>query len=103
MKSLKLLNIMLVGDLVDKLGELRAAQAEIKKEADKIEEALKTSVGNKEGTLFDAVVFDSDRETVDWKAIANKVGYSVQLKTANTKKSVTRTLKVTAKKLAKAA
>lgn len=83
---------------VDKLGELRAAMAVLKAEADALELKLKKAGGGVyAGQLFDANVIVANRETVDWKAVAAKLNPNRQLVTAHTKHAVVVTLKVTAK------
>lgn len=73
----------------DRLGEIKAEIKILKDEADKIESFFKAEangVSTKfEGDLFVANVVVSERDTVDWKAVAAKLEPSHQLVTAHTK------------------
>lgn len=106
-KAKKLVLVVAVtAAMVDELGELKAAIAKLEEREKAIVANIKAAgMGRYNGELFDAVAFEAEKENVDWKAIANKVGYSPQLKAAHTKKAVTKTVKVTARtgELAKAA
>lgn len=90
---------------VDRLGMVKAMKAEIEKEEKLLAEKIKATGARQEGALFEANPVESTREAVDWKAIAEKVGYSSQLKTAHTGYTTVVALRVTAKtgQMAKAA
>ena len=69
----------------DRLGAIKAQLAEIKK----IEDALKAEltalgVGSYEGDMFRATVSITEKVTVDWKAVCEKLEPSRQLVTAHT-------------------
>ena len=72
--------------LVDELGSLSATMAPLKAREKEIKQLL---IGTHEsaidGHLFRATISHVITNRVAWQAIANKVGYSRQLKTANTK------------------
>lgn len=96
---------MALSAAVDRLGVIKAAKAEIEKEEELLKAKLKANGGRMEGDLFEANVVEQTRETVDYKAIAEKVGYSHQLKAAHTYVTPIVMVKVTAKtgEMAKAA
>lgn len=85
MKGNKKVEVQPVAELVDRLGYLRATIAPLEAEADDIEGKLKAAgAGKYAGIVFDALIYNYDREVVQWKAIAYKVGFSPQLKSAHT-------------------
>ena len=72
-------------DPIDQLGEIKAQIAEL----EAIEKTLRDGIaargpGAYEADLFRATVSVSEREKIDWKAIAEKLGPSRQLVAANT-------------------
>ena len=82
---------------IDALAALRAQINELKAAEEKLVGAIKQQgIGKYAGNLHVATVFAVDRETVDWKAIAEKTGYSRQMLTANTKTSTTVQLRLSA-------
>ena len=84
---------------VDVLGSLKAQIADLTAQAKVIEAGLKAAgPGRTEGVLFDANVFTQSRETVDWKAVAEKLEPSRQLITAHSSTAEVLVLKVTARK-----
>ena len=84
--------------LVDRLGELKAAIAVLEKEEKSIVDKLKEQGnGVYSGTLFDANVFPQTRVTVDWQAIADAVGYPTRLKNKFTSQKEIVYCKVTSK------
>jgi len=86
------------GALVDKLGALRAQAADLGSDIKFLEGLLKEAgPGAYEGDLFRATVSVSERATVAWKAIAEKLGASRQMLTANTKVSEVSCVRVTAR------
>lgn len=82
---------------IDKLAALRAQINELKKAEEKlVGEVKEQGIGKYAGTEHVATVFAVDRETVDWKGIAEKVGYSTQMLTAYTNKTTTVQLRLSA-------
>jgi hypothetical protein len=70
---------------IDNLGAIRAKIAELEKQERALVDMLKRmKPGRYEGQLFEANLFQTERASTDWKAIAEKVGYSPQLKAAHT-------------------
>lgn len=101
MKDIKDMSLF---DAVDSLGYIKSELANLAKLEKALVAKLKKKGGRIEGTLFEANTFESKRETVNWKAIAEKVGFSPQMKAGNTRYTNMVTLKVTARSvLAKAA
>ena len=85
--------------LVDRIGELRAKIAALQEQAAAVEDNLKLyGTGEYEGVKFRATVKDSERTTVAWKAIAEKLEASRQLVTAHSTTKACTTLRVTARK-----
>lgn len=81
-------NTALSQEKVDRLGVIKSQIAELEIEEKKLADELKAlGVGVYAGQFYDANVFSQLREVVDWKAIAEKVGYSTQLKTAHTRQN----------------
>lgn len=97
--------VMAMDAAVDRLGAVKAMKAEIEKEEKLLAEKIKVTGARQEGLLFEANPVESERENVDWKSIAEKVGYSPQLKSAHTNYTTVVSLRVTAKtgQMAKAA
>ena len=82
---------------VDRLGELRAELKTLKNEAATIEAFLKREgAGRYDGDLFCATVTESQRTTVDWKAVAAKLEPSRQLVSAHTSTTDVITLRLSA-------
>ena len=84
---------------VDALGELKAQIADLEAQ----EKALRDSIaelgaGAYDGDLFRASVSIADRETIDWRAIAEKLAPSRQLVTAHTSAKTVTTVRVVARK-----
>jgi hypothetical protein len=70
---------------IDTYGKLSAQIAELQRQQKALKENLADlTKGKYEGDLFDLTVSEFDVEKIDWQAIAEKVGYSSQLKTAHT-------------------
>ena len=82
----------------DALGFLKAQIADLEKAA-KAEHArlVALGVGAHEGETFRATVSVADRETVDWKAVAEKLAPSRQLITAHTSAKEVTTVRVVAR------
>ena len=86
-----------ITNVIDRVAELRAQINELKRAEEQLVGMLKDrGIGKYAGHQHVATVFAVDRETVDWKAIAEKVGYSRQLLTANTAKTTTVQMRLSA-------
>jgi hypothetical protein len=86
---------------IDTLGALNAKIAELTKQADKIKEELKDRAsisGEKsfEGASFKATYTESNRSTVDWKAIAAELSIPADLIAKHTKTTAVYSIKTTA-------
>ena len=84
--------------LVDDLGTIRAQIAALQTDERELKKRL-VDLGEKhvDGDLFKATVVESNRNNVDWKAIAEKLKPSRQLVAAHTKKSVVTSVRTAAK------
>lgn len=87
---------------VDNLGELLAQIADLTKQADAIKDAIKDNAsagGDKvvEGDLFKATYIESNRSTVDYKALCAALGITAEQVAAYTKTSAVFSVKVTSK------
>lgn len=83
---------------VDKIGVTKAKIAELQKELKDLEELIKDEgVGAYEGQLYRCTVSFTDRATVAWKKIAEKLGASRQMIKANTTYSEVTTLRCVAR------
>ena len=79
----------------DRIGELDAMMAPMQAERDQLAAIIKSAgPGTYEGLLWTAVVSASERESVDWKAVAGKLQPSRQLVTAHTKTTPVVVLKI---------
>jgi hypothetical protein len=88
----------IVAATVDELGRVKAVIADAEKREKELVALLKKKgEGRYEGDLFEANVFVQNREVVDWKAVAEFVGYSAQLKAAHTTKGEVLVAKVQAR------
>ena len=86
---------------IDRLGTVQAAIAKMQEEEKELKAYMVAHVpaGERmEGGLFGVTHIEANRETVNYKSIAAKLNASRQMIAANTKKSVTHTIKVTARK-----
>ena len=82
---------------VDRLGELKAQIKTLQDEAKAIEASMKADGSDRfEGAFFAASVSHSERTTVDWKAIAEKLEPSRQLVRAHTSTKPVVTVRVSA-------
>lgn len=86
---------------IDTLGSLMAQIAELTKQADKIKEELKDRAsisGEKvfEGATYKATYTESNRSTVDWKAIAAEMSIPADLIAKHTKSTAVYSIKTTA-------
>jgi hypothetical protein len=87
---------------VDKLGFLLAQIADLTKQAEEIKDQIKdqaTAGGDKvvEGNLFKATVIESNRSTVNWKAIAKVCNIPEDLIIANTSVTAVFSVKTTSR------
>lgn len=88
-----------VRDLVDALGQLKAQKAAIADQEDRLVTRLKDlGVDEYHGKLFDAVVFEQNRATVDWPAIVKRYKIPARVVTKYTTVTPSLTCKVTARK-----
>jgi hypothetical protein len=87
---------------VDTLGQLLAQIAQLTKQADAIKDQIKDSAslgGDKvvEGDLFKATYSESNRSSVDYKALLAELGATAQQIATHTKTTAVYTVKVTSK------
>ena len=86
---------------IDTLGSLMAQIAELTKQADAIKDALKERAsisGEKsfEGASYKATYSESNRSTVDWKAIAAEMSIPADLIAKHTKSTAVYSIKTAA-------
>jgi hypothetical protein len=82
--------------LIDHAGALDSEIKALTKQLDTIKTTIKTQgAGDHAGFVFTAKVIDSERETVDYKAICEKLQPSRQLITAHTSHSVITSIRFT--------
>ena len=85
--------------LADELGSLRAQMADLKdRESDIREMFISAGVHSLEDERFRAVVVESLRTTVNWKAVAAKLEPSHQLVTAHTTEKEVISIRVNARR-----
>ena len=87
---------------VDTLGQLLAQIADLTARAEAIKDAIKedASAGGdkvREGELFKATYIETNRSTVDWKAIAKALNIPAELIAEHTKTAAVFSIKVTSK------
>lgn len=89
-----------LADQVDRLGEIKAAQATLQAEFDKIRAELEAAgLAAIDGHAYRATFSTSTRTTTDWKAISERLKASAQLIRAYTKQGEAVTAcKITARK-----
>ena len=85
---------------IDTLGAIMANIAALEKRAEEIKKALKEEASlsgqqHFEGQLFRATYVESNRSTVDWKAIAKKLAIPADLIAAHTTTNAVYSVKVT--------
>lgn len=85
--------------LADELGFVRAQIADLKdREKDIREVFIEAGVTAMEGKTFRAVVVESLRSTVNWKAVAAKLNPSRQLVTSHTTEKEVTSIRVNARR-----
>lgn len=83
---------------VDSLGFIKAQIADLEKQAKAFHaQIVAMGVGAHEGDIFRASVSIADRETTDWRAVAEKFEPSRQLVTAHTSAKEVTTVRVVAR------
>jgi len=87
---------------IDTLGQLLAQIADLTKQADAIKDGIKDEAsmsGQKsfEGDLFRAAYIETNRSTVDWKAIAKALNIPADLIAQHTNTTAVFSVKVTSK------
>jgi hypothetical protein len=87
---------------IDTLGQLLAQIADLTKQADAIKDGIKDEAsmsGQKafEGDLFKAAYIETNRSTVDWKAIAKALNIPADLIAQHTNTTAVFSVKVTSK------
>lgn len=90
-------SIVLTSDLFAQIDQAGAISAEIKA-LEKQLETLKATIkahgtGKHAGFVFQAHVIESSRETIDWRAIAEKLEPSRQLVTAHTSHAIVQSIR----------
>jgi hypothetical protein len=94
----RVINLDLV-KVVDQLGEVKAKIAHLKALEDALKNQLvESGAAEQDGTVFRATVSFSNRETIDWKAVAEKLEPSRQLIAAHTAYTPATTVRVTSRK-----
>lgn len=87
---------------IDRLGQLLAQIADLTKEADTIKDAVKSEAslsGQKhfDGDLFRAAYIESNRSSVDWKALAKELAIPAELIAKHTSTAAVFSVKVTSR------
>lgn len=82
--------------IADRIGELDAIIKPLAAERERLAAQLKAQgAGRYTGVLWNCTVVESERTSVDWKAVAEKLQPSRQLVTAHTTSTPVITLRVT--------
>ena len=83
---MKASNLEVLGGIVDKLAQVKAQLADLKKEEVALKQQLIDSgIAAIDGTYYRAAISEvSGKAAIDWKSIAEKFSPSRQLVTANT-------------------
>ncbi len=88
-----------VAGLADELGAIRAQQADLKDREREIRETLiESGITTLEDDIFRALVVESMRTMIDWKAVAAKLKPSHQLLTAHTTEREVISIRVSARR-----
>lgn len=92
-------SIILTPDLfaqIDQAGSINAEIKSLEKQLEALKGIIKAQgMGKHAGFVFQAHVISSEREAIDWKAIAEKLEPSRQLVTAHTTNSVVQSIRFT--------
>ena len=92
-------NVIEVAGLADELGTVRAQMADLKDREREIRNTLiEAGVKTLEDDIFRALVVESMRTMIDWKAIAAKLKPSHQLVTAHTEEKEVISIRVSARR-----
>ena len=92
-------NVIEVTGLADELGTIRAQMADLKDREREIRNTLiEAGVKTLEDDTFRALVVESMRTMIDWKAIAAKLKPSRQLVTAHTEEKEVISIRVSARR-----
>ena len=84
---------------IDSLGLIKAQIADLEAQEKVLRDQIaELGAGAYDGDLFRASVSIADRETIDWRAIAEKLEPSRQLITAHTSAKTVTTVRVAARK-----
>jgi hypothetical protein len=87
-----------LNNLADRLGVVKAAQADLAQEADRIKAELVTSGRvTIEGKLYRVTISHAERTNIGWQTIAERLGPSAQLVAAHTSKSTGPVVRVSAR------
>ena len=90
-------SIVLTPDLFAQIDQAGSINAEIKfleKQLETLKAIIKAQgAGKHAGFVFQAHVIDSERESIDWRAIAEKLAPSRQLVTAHTTNSAVQSIR----------
>lgn len=92
-------NVIEVAGLADELGAIRAQQADLKDREREIRNTLiEAGITTLEDDIFRALVVESLRTTIDWKAVAAKLKPTRQLVTAHTSEKEVISIRVSARR-----
>jgi hypothetical protein len=92
-------NVIEVAGLADELGSIRAQQADLKDREREIRNTLiEAGITTLEDDIFRALVVESLRTTIDWKAVAAKLKPTRQLVTAHTTEKEVISIRVSARR-----
>lgn len=85
--------------LADKLGSIRAKIEELKAQEEEVrQQILEQESGELVGFKYVASICVSERQTIDWKSVAQKLKPSTQLVTAHTRYATIQTVRVAEKR-----
>jgi hypothetical protein len=87
------------GDLADRLGEIKAAIADLKASEASLKDLLKAhGPGSYEGADYRATYSVAEREVIDWRAVAERLNPSRQLIAAHSSRQEVERVDVRARK-----